>query len=229
MKRKRPSLSRPQQAHPPGTIIICSGELQRYTAFAQSLVSLGPPPRTKLSWACGVNIAGNLNHAIARAKGEWIWILGDDHIFAPDILFRLLAHEVDVVSPLVLMRHRPFAPIVFKSDLPDGTFEFWQGPDLPSGGLHQVAAASGAGMLVRRHVLEGIDRPYFELGRIKPTEMSEDLYFYRKVREKGFKVYIDLDTMMGHITPAALWPRKKADGRWEIHVDPDCVIPGVML
>lgn len=228
MKAKRPRQPS-TKAYPPGTIIIVSGYLQRYTAFSQSLVSLATPPGTKLSWSSGVNIAGNLNKAIERSEGEWIWIMGDDHIFAPDILLRLLNHDVDVVSPLVLMRQRPYAPIVFKRDLPDGTFEFWQGPDLPPGGLHQVAAASGAGMLVRRHVLDALDEPYFELGQIRTTEMSEDMFFYRKVREKGFKVYIDLDTLMGHITPAALWPRQTGDGGWEIKVDPECSIPGVMF
>lgn len=215
------------KGYPPGTIIVVSGYLQRYTAFAQSLVSLATPPRTKLSWSCGVNVAGNLNHAISQSIGDWVWIMGDDHIFAPDTLIRLLNHEVDVVSPLVLMRQAPYSPIVFKADLPDGTFQFWQGPELPSGGLHPVAAASGAGMLVRRHVLDALEQPYFELGQIRTTEMSEDLHFYRKVREKGFKVYVDLDTMLGHITPACLWPRKTAPGGWEIQVDPECVIPGV--
>ena len=225
MKAKRPKAPK---AYPPGTIIICSGDLQRYTAFSQSMVSLATPPGTKMFWAKGVNIAGNLNRGLEHREGEWVWIMGDDHIFAPDILIRLLSHDVDVVSPLVLMRQAPYSPIVFREDLPDGTFRFWQGPDLPPGGLHPVAAASGAGMLVRNHVIEALDPPYFEMGQVRSSEMSEDLYFYRKARQKGFQVYIDFDVRMGHITPAALWPRKASDGRWEIQVDPDCEIPGVM-
>jgi hypothetical protein len=228
MKARRRS-ARTSAKYPPGTVVIISGYLQRYTAFSQSLVSLATPPGTKISWSSGVNIASNLNHAVAEAEGEWIWIMGDDHLFSPDILLRLLSHQVDVVSPLVVMRQRPYAPIVFRRDLADGSFEFWPGTELPPGGLHPVAAGSGAGLLVRRYVLEALEKPYFELGQIRSTEMSEDLHFQRKIRDKGFKVYVDFDTPMGHITPSALWPQKAQDrDGWEIRIDPDCLIPGVM-
>lgn len=213
------------KTHPPGTIVIISGYLSRYAAWGQSLVTLTSPVDTMISWAAGVDICQNLNNAVAQMSGAWIWLMGDDHIFAPDTLMRLLAHEVDVVAPLCLMRQPPYAPIVFRRELPDGSFEPWPVGELPQHGLHPIAGGNSAGWLIRTRVLDALEKPYFEKGMIRRGELGEDLYLYHKIRKAGFQPLIDCDTMIGHITPTALWPCRREDGTWDITLDPTCSIP----
>ena len=56
-----------------------------------------------------------------------------------------------------------------------------------------VRAGTSGGMLIRRRVLEGMERPYFA------AELSHDVDFCVKAREAGFEVYCDLDLPMAHI------------------------------
>ena len=214
-----------QKTYPPGTIIIPVGYLSRYTAWWQSLVTMLTPEQTEISSCAGVNICQNLNNAIAHMHGEWAWIMGDDHIFAHDTLLRLLAHDVDCVTPLCLMRQPPYSPLVFRQEYEDGSFEPWPVTELPTHGLHPCAAAGGSAWLIKRRVLDALQKPYFEKGMIRKDELGEDLYLYHKIRKAGFQPYIDCDTMIGHITPTALWPARREDGTWDITLDPSCSIP----
>jgi hypothetical protein len=204
---------------------MISAYLTRYAHAMMSLVTLTTPAGSRIAWSTGVDIAANINQGIANMIGEWVWIMGDDHNYAPDTLLRLLAHDVDVVTPLCLNRGAPYWPLVFRRELDDGAFEPWPQAEMPLGGLHEVAAGSGAGILIRKHVLDALEPPYFEAGKIRQDQLGEDLYFFHKVRDKGFKVYVDFDTAIGHITPTALWPVRLTSGRWDIVVDPSCNLP----
>src|SRR3972149_2898488 len=101
----------------PGTIGIPTGEFTRFAQFGQSLAALHYPPQTYCVWTTGGNIARNCNRIVAQMRGEWVWFIGDDHAFHPDILTRLLEHQVDVVVPLCAQRTPPYSYGVY--DWPD--------------------------------------------------------------------------------------------------------------
>lgn len=213
--------------HPQGTIAVASGDLARYPGFSVSLVNVLRPKNTCISWNIGLNVAANFNACIREmlnSDGEWIWIMGDDHIFQPDTLIRLLDHRLDVVLPLVVRRRPPFIPVLFKEvtpECPPGQFPPYQWHELPKeGGLFEVQHAGSAGMLIRRNVIEELgDDNWFEFGKLGGDQMNEDTYFCKKIREAGFKIFADLDTFMGHITPMCLWPQRTKDGQWTIGID----------
>ncbi len=203
---------------PPGTICVASGELSRYPSFPSSLVNLLRPPGTTIEWHCGLNVAANFNAGIRAMVGEWVWIMGDDHEFEPTTLLRLLQRDVDMIVPLVVRRQPPFIPVLFKeptSDTPLGQFppHWWH--ELPPHGLVEVHTAGSAGMLIRKHVLEAMDDPWFELGQMGRDVTNEDTYFCKKAREKGFTIYADMDVQMHHWTPMALIPVRTAQG-WTV-------------
>ena len=131
--------------HPPGSIIIVSGDLSRYAAFCRSLTCLIAPPGTKTVWGIGADICKNANAALADRQGEWVWILGDDHVFAPDLLMPLLDRQVDVVSPRVTSRKPPFKSFVFRQDPTSIAMGIVDPAEFPPGGLCQVDGCSGAG------------------------------------------------------------------------------------
>lgn len=203
--------------HPPGAIVIPSTEVLRFPLFVGNLLRLvlsgGAPEGTAAPfWHQGCDIPYEINHGIRRMLADptlqWAWILGDDHTFEPDILMRLLAHDVPVVAPLVLRRNVPNRTVIYKSD---GTPLSLRADEH---GLRPVYAVGNAGMLIRRSVLEAVGDPWFVHNG--PERAGEDLAFCGKLRRLGIPIAVDLDTFMGHITPVEIWPHRAADGTWQV-------------
>ena len=207
------------QEHPPGTILITGSDLSRYTAFSLSLIGMHRPAGTVVSWITGANIAKNLNDGLDMLHGEWVWRIDDDQVFTPSTLMRLLAHDVDLVAPLVMHRKPPFEPVAYREQQPDGKFLPWAMTDIPQYGLHPVAATGGSGLLIRRRVFEALEKPYFEIGQLKSDDLSEDLYFHQKARAAGFQAWLDVETSLGHLTPMVVWPLRGETEGWVPFVD----------
>jgi hypothetical protein len=190
---------------PAGAIVIPSGHEPRYHAFYGSLIRLLPtlPLGCGLKWTQGPDIAFNINHGIEGAlvdnpSCEWIWLVGDDHTFEPDIIERLWRHDLAVVAPYVLRRNVPHPTVMFDENGKNIR------PEPLQRGLMRVGSVGGAGMLIRRQVIDKIQRPWFGL---RGTErQGEDLFFCDQVTAAGMSIHVDLDTWMGHITSMEVWP-----------------------
>jgi len=50
------------------------------------------------------------------------------------------------------------------------------------------------------------------MGQIHPEHFHEDVEFCLRVRRAGFRIAVDLDTPVGHVTPMAVWPARNQDG-----------------
>lgn len=201
-----------------GTVGLVTQQLARYTDFWLSYLALVRPATTKFVNRQGMDVTGNYNGLVADMKGDWLWILGDDHTFAPDILVNLLAHDVDVVVPLVLKKDAPFDPVVYEGE--EGFDEatglpFHSVARLKQSGLQEIYAAGSAGMLIRKHVLDALERPVFITSH---GVQNEDLLFCKRVREAGFKIYCDVDQKMGHIGIHTVYPLWTGE-RWSSIVD----------
>lgn len=205
----------------PGTVGVLSGEQVRYAQFAIALMHQQLPEGTKLIWRPGVNVIANMNAMVEGVEGDWLWMIGDDHVFNPDLLGRLLEHDVDVVVPLCLKRTPPYQPVVYSHQNEVG--EYVGHFDLPEHGLVELHAAGTAGMLVRRRVLDAIADPVFETG---PHGLNEDLTFCAKVRAAGFRIWCDVDAPLGHITNVAVWPLCNS-GEWcpSLHLGNGLIMP----
>lgn len=195
-----------------GTIGVLSSDLARYADFAIALMHHQSPPGTKLIWTKSNDIVGNMNSMVRGMQGDWLWILGDDHVFDFDLLTQLLARDVDIVVPLCLKRTAPYDPVVYAGQNEKG--EYYGVHDLPEHGLVEIHAAGSAGMLVRRHVLDAIGDPVFETGG---GGMNEDLTFCAKARAAGFTIWCDVEARLGHIGILCIWPVFE-DGEWKIQL-----------
>jgi hypothetical protein len=202
-----------------GTIGVVGSDLARYADFTAALCILGKPDDTRLIYTRTVDIVGNCNTICRNYRGEWVWFIGDDHTFDPDVLLRLLALELDVVVPLCLKRSPPYDPVVYGGEDTEGVYYV---AELPVSGVAEIYAAGSAGMLVRRHVLEAIADPWFE----SFGGLNEDLEFCRKVRAAGFSIHCDVDTKLGHIATHQVWPEHR-EGGWhaDIVLDPRLRLP----
>jgi hypothetical protein len=175
-------------------------------------------------------------HARAHEM-QWVFLMDDDHVFPYDILLKLLDRDVDVVLPLYVQRRPPHWPCVFHEKNGPAGFPIYSWDELAGKqGLLEVASAGKGGLLIRRPVLEKLGELWRkeEAERLLPGQapaghpawfawegrIGEDHTFYTKVRELGYKVYVDLDIVMKHITPHTMGAyRDPADGRWCPEVD----------
>lgn len=213
--------------YPPGLIGLACGEISRYSDFLPSIVGLQKPAGTFFQKISGLGPAQPFNNIAAlfleNKSWEWLFLVNDDHIYPPDTIVRLLNREVDVVSGLYFGRLQPFEPILFdKVELIEdpnnpGRMRNWYTRHLMQPGeegLIQAAAVGDGCLLIRRHVLEKMQPPWWEYGETFSDACDHDVVFSRKVREAGFGLYCDLDVRVDHIASFAVRPVRKADGTW---------------
>ena len=207
-----------EESQAAGTIGLLTQPLARYTDFWLAEKALVRPASTKFVNMQGMDVTGGWNRIIDAVEGDWLWVMGDDHTFAPDILVNLIARDVDVVVPLVLKKDAPFDPVVYEGE--EGEDEntglpFHRVARLPATGLHEIYAAGSAGMLIRRHVIDALERPLF---RTSHGVQNEDLLLCKAIRDAGFKLYCDVDQKMGHISIHTAYPMWTGD-RWGCILD----------
>lgn len=203
-------IQRSETSQAAGTIGVISQPLSRFTDFTISLISLMRPASARWVWRQGMDVTGNYNGLVNDMAGDWLWIMGDDHTFPPDILMRLLDHDVDVVVPLCLKKMAPFDPVVYEGEEvnPEDGLTYYQVAHLPPDELVEIHAAGTAGMLIRRHVLEALERPVFTTSK---GMQNEDLLFCQRVREAGFRIWCDTSLRMGHIGTFGVYPVWQGD------------------
>lgn len=219
---------------------VLAQETARFSQFAVDLTRVDKPDGSTVVWRIGWDLAESHNALIDRMladpANEWIWFMGDDHAFSPDILTRLLDHSLDIVLPVCLMRNPPYRPVNWVTACAKcGNPEVRHGPgngfptddafvpdpekklrldlcDYPNGGLVEIEASGSAGLLVRRRVFETFPAPWFETGTGITNRVGEDVNFCRKARAAGNRIWCDLDTVLGHCCTAVVWPVREHDG-----------------
>jgi len=172
-------------------------------AWEAAMGNIKVPAGTQLEWLIGGDWCGARNTLVEMALqsgAEWLWFMDDDHAFSPDLLPKLLRHDVPLVVPVCLTRVPPFQPVTYQGKLGNKYLPLYM-PDQPDEGLIELDAGGCAGMLIKREVLEAIEPPWFEY-----TDRSEDIVFCEKAKAAGFKLYCDLEARLGHVTTAIAWP-----------------------
>lgn len=209
--------------HPPGAVIVPCQEGARFHRFTIALADLEAPEGSQRIFGIGMSIVDNLNSAIRqlRPQDEWIWIVGDDHVFEPDTLMRLLDREEDIVAPLCTQRMAPFGLVHYGARIAETDYRrTLQFEELPLLGRDLIEVeVSGSLMLIRRCVLDEIGDPWFVTsnGRI-----NEDVMFCARARKGGFRVMVDPEVQVGHIGLVVAYPQCRK-GVWGLVLD----FPGI--
>jgi hypothetical protein len=206
----------------PGSVIVPCQETARYHRFTISLCELVEPEGTQHVFGIGTSIVDNLNSAIRqlRPQDEWIWIIGDDHVFEPRTLIRLLERDADVIAPICTGRAPPFGLMHFAETLSNTEYRRRiQIEELPDDGEPFEVEVTGSLTLIKREVLEAVGDPWF---RTSAETYNEEFDFCDRVREVGFKVMVDPSVAVGHIGQVISYPQRR-DGVWGLVLD----FPGV--
>jgi hypothetical protein len=136
-----------------------------------------------------------------REQCSHILFIDSDMRFPQDLISRLLAHDLDIIATNCARRRMPTGPTaqVYK---PDGERELvWTMPE--SKGLQEVHSVGMGVMMIKSSVFKALSEPWYETPwrHDKRGYIGEDVFFCRKAREAGFKIWIDHDVSkeIGHI------------------------------
>lgn len=123
-----------------------------------------------------------------------------DTIPPQDGLYRLLAHEKDIVTGIT--------PIIEADEKLKEPYRKWNciGMDdkhlEPNTGLHKIKVCGSSFILISRKVFETLEKPHYRFiyqdDNGKDTCVSEDIYFTAKATGAGFSVYADTDIVCRH-------------------------------
>jgi glycosyltransferase involved in cell wall biosynthesis len=159
-----------------------------------------------------IDVARNTltQEALKDASITHIMWIDDDMVFPPDSLFRLLAHDKDIVGGLCFDRRHPYKPVIAREY--DKSFGFDPGTlgwlfDYPPDELIEVDATGGAFLLIKREVFEDIrDGEVWPEGKysnwwtpLPELGSSEDLSFMVRARKAGYKIHVDTGLKIGHV------------------------------
>lgn len=150
---------------------------------------------------------------LARKQGaDYILWADADQKFPPDALERLLAHRLDVIGTNIPQRYEPFQPTAKR----DGAV-IWTTQESVRARKVEEVTEFGLGLcLVRASVFDRLPDPPFLIDNTPEHGwQGEDYHFCRKLREAGFKLYIDhaLSWEVGHIGETVITHAKALEGR----------------
>lgn len=137
-------------------------------------------------------------------------IIDDDMIYDDqNLIIKLLGHDKDIVGVRAYTRKPPYYPCVFYK-VESG---FYQEMDFDSCGLREVDGLGMAATLINLEVFRKMPEPWFKFHEVKvlgrgDDRFGEDLYFCRKAKELGFKVWCDTDIETVHVGDNQLISRK---------------------
>ena len=159
-----------------------------------------------------VDVARNtLVQNFLDSDSDYLLFLDSDIVFPANLLDVLLKHEKDVVSALYFARKK-ITPVcrLYK----DGNYVSMPIEELPKKTLFKVDASGLGCVLIKRKVIEALDKkkkdkPLFKVDYKSRTESrGEDIYFFDLIRKEGFEVFVDTGLVVGHyggIIPEAVF------------------------
>lgn len=134
--------------------------------------------------------------AALHSEADAVFWCDSDMVLPPHACYELARHQLDFVTGLYFQRQPPHWPLVGKYNEAEGTFQW--AAKWPS----DLAEIDGCGFgccLTSVKLLRAVGPEPFQYGKI-----SEDLTFCLKVRECGFKLYLDPLVVCGHLSEAAV-------------------------
>lgn len=159
-------------------------------------------------------------------KTDHLWFVDYDMAWHPKSLVRLWERNLDIVAALTWTNAVPPNPTIWDDEREvDGKFYYqpqiletleWMAAHehkfesndpvvLPQTetDLREVPVTGASFVLIKRHVFEAIEGPWFEGDE---NGFGEDFDFYRKARAAGFKVFVDRSVIVTHMPRYALGP-----------------------
>lgn len=120
-----------------------------------------------------------------------LW-LDADMVFEPDIFWKLLDTDKNIISGMCRGRHNSMRPCLFKKLVPAVRYE-----DFPKG-LVQIEGCGFGGVLTRIEPLRMVMNEY-NTCFTPMDDFGEDLAFCKRALDMGFSIWTTDQVKMGHI------------------------------
>jgi hypothetical protein len=160
-----------------------------------ALITYGSTIAAKRNFA----VEGLLKHNPAATH---LFFLDSDMVPPPDTITRLLGAGKAIVGALYTQRKPPSRLMAGWFSTPEG--ELVDKRVSAHAGLKKVHWVGGGALLIARAVCEGLPTPWF--AEDVEGKEAEEIYFEKKARAAGFEVWVDTDTMVGHLGITAITP-----------------------
>lgn len=179
--------------------------------FTEAVLLDNPEDEYKVFNNRGTNTVTARNRCVFEMlKGDYthLFFMDSDMIFPKGTLQRLLDRNVDIVGGFYVRKRNGFLPNAFQlGERPNGRFVTeWVNE------FKEVESIGTGCSLIRREVFEKVKCPWFEYlwsgdpdGRMR----TEDLVFFDKAKDLGYKVYCDGTIKCGHVNSMVIWPTEK--------------------
>ncbi len=138
-----------------------------------------------------------------RMDANYIYWLDDDVIPPADAFLKLWKHQKDIINGVYWSKSNPPMPLLFRGHL-DMPYLNWHVGDL----IEIDAAGNGLTLVkteVYRKISETVGGPWYstEYGSFPgvkqtPYNNTEDLYFYWKAKQAGYKIWADTSVQAMH-------------------------------
>lgn len=146
---------------------------------------------------------------LEETDGTHLFLTEMDMILPIDTITKLVALDKPIASGLYFLRGgKGQACLYAPSPITPPANKYPHTPItiFPTEAPFKLAKAGGcAGLgcvLIKREVFEAIEEPWFDLKEKNPRTQEgygSDMYFYTKVREAGFEVWVDPTVRCGHM------------------------------
>ena len=170
--------------------------------FVDSFCQITKPAHLYLKATGGGPIDAVRNDIVEKAfisECTHIWMTDTDQVYPQDTLMKLLEHDKDIVAAKVHRRYPPYDPILLRGTLDN--FNSVPDDEWLDKQLVEVDATGFGSVMIDMTVFEKIKRPWFRFNLYDYKDpVGEDVGFYMKAREAGFKVFVDCSIKIGHLT-----------------------------
>lgn len=179
--------------------VPCLDSIKTKTAF--SLFNLKRGGNTELIMKVGADVARNRNQIVEYAieKGfTHILFIDSDMKFNPDTLERLLENDEDICGVMYHQRALPlrYNLMPMEQDEERGKYEIVDFK-VPAD-LFEVKWVGTGIMLIKTEVFKKLQKPYFAF-LYEDEYVGEDVYFCRKARDAGYKIFVDATVQNRHV------------------------------
>ena len=137
----------------------------------------------------------------------YFYLDSDQQILAPENAVDLLVNDnYPIVSPLIVRTLYPHLPATIsmerynaKTNKQPDFFEDFRKDIYPKGSPFRVYRCCGGVVLIKREVLEMVDRPFYPVFDENGDLLGTDYSLYYKAEMKGFYCYIEPRIKVAHI------------------------------
>lgn len=142
-----------------------------------------------------------LENMISKNKYDYLLFIDDDIIPVDDILDMVELNK-DIVSAVCFsfQYDEPFALILDKTNNPFISEGYVQSNKINKGKIIECDAVGCGCLLIKREVLEKIEKPFEFKFNEDGTTKGEDFNFCEKAKKLGYKIFVDTTKICSHYT-----------------------------